>query len=584
MGFYGTSTKQGGWSGAARMSQGTMLLLVAVLAPCGLLLAVAAWLFRRKTEAQQELLSNLYAVAESMIASGDPAGIYRRIVETLPGILHASHCYLLLYNRVTRRLDVLAGNDKFPAASIPIDTASGPVTCFNNKALLEVPDAESCPFVDASIVRRLGQKSLLFVPMMTEGEVVGVLEVDDRRRKRSFSEEQKACGQHVANLGALAMKLWEQRSMREQLYRTEKMAAVGELISGVAHEMKSPLATLAGLSELAMARHGSGPLAPDLRAIHAEAQQASSILQRLIFFARPQKAGPKMVDLNAALRAVVALRESKWESRGIRIRLQLSPTPPLIANDPSHLEQVLLNLLINAERGLEEAREKLITVRTAIVGRRVLITISDTGPGGDLRKGVFPFLDGRNPAETAGLGLAVCQSLIEGHGGMVRVSNTPGRSTTFEIEYPLAETTPREAVPMPPDRETSPRRGANLTALVIDEDRKVQDSLLSLLSDRNYRVITVSSAEEALDLADRARFHLVLCDVRLRGMSGIELYRRIQGRIQSFVFLTADSFGADVREMFSEQNQSVLPKPFTAADVERLLDEIEPRLPGADAA
>ena len=562
------------------MSTTALFWLVAISVPCGVLLAAAAWILRRKSEAQQRLLRNLYAVAENMISAGDPQAIYRRIVDTLPPMLRATHCYLMLHNRITRQLDVLAGTDKFPTAALGMDVVSGPVTCFNNRAILEVPDAENCPFVDKSIVHRLNQKSLLFVPMISDGEIFGVLEIDDRRRRRSFREEHKACAQHVANLGALAMKLCEQRSMREQLYRTEKMAAVGELISGVAHELKSPLASLTGLSELALARYGTGPLAQDLKALNSEAQQANTILQRLISFARPQKTGAKLVDVNAVLRQVVSMREPKLESRGIRVHLQLSATPPVVPNDPAHMEQVFLNLIINAERSLEESREKLISLRTTIVAKRVLITISDTGSGRgqDLQKRFFnPFYDRKSANDTAGLGLAVCQSLIEGHGGTVRVSGAPGQSTTFEIEYPLAEASPRTTTPVP-EVPVARRPGTNLTALVIDEDRKVQDSLLSLLSDRSYRVITVASAEEALDLAARARFDLVLCDVRMRGMNGLELYRRVQARIQSFVFLTGDSFGADMRELFTEPNQAVLAKPFTAADVERLLDDIEPRL------
>jgi CheY-like chemotaxis protein len=163
----------------------------------------------------------------------------------------------------------------------------------------------------------------------------------------------------------------------------------------------------------------------------------------------------------------------------------------------------------------------------------------------------------------------------------VRVNSAPGHSTTFEIEYPLAEGMPIVTPAAPELRVRRP--AASLTALVIDEDRKVQDSLLNLLSDRSYRVVTVASAEEALDLAARARFDLVLCDVRIRGLNGLELYRRMQDRIQSFVFLAGDSFSADMRELFHAPNQAVLTKPFTAADVQRLLEEIEPRLLNAHA-
>ena len=518
-----------------------------------------------------------------MISANEVGEIYQRIVQKLPGMLHASHAYLLLHNRVTKNLDVVAGTEKYPHPEVPLDSVAGPVACFSNNAVLEVPDAGSCPFVDRATARRLDQKSVLYVPLVSQGEVFGVLEIDDRLRKRRFTEEQKACAQHVANLGALAMKLCEQRSMREQLHRTEKLAAVGELISGVAHELKSPLASLGGLAELALARFGSLPVSQELKGIQAEARHAANILQRLISFA--QKSGPKLVDVNATLRSVVSQREAKWESRGVRVRTHFSTSPPIVNTDPAHLEQVFLNLLITVEQALQQARDKLITIRTAIVAKRVLISISDSGLGLNAeaqQRAYGSFFDSR-PGETAGLGLAVCQSLIEGHGGTIRVSSSAGQTTTFEIEYPLASGVAREPSPAAPPASEGARVAGDLTALVIDEDRKVQDSLLSLLSDRHYRVITVSSAEEALDLAERARFDVVLCDVRLRGMSGIELYGRLQHRIQSFVFLTADSFGDDLQEMFSEHNQAVLAKPFTAADVQNLLDKIEPRLLGLHA-
>ena len=560
--------------------------LLLLLLAGGLALVLFSLRLRRQAQAQRRELRSLYGVAESMISAVDLSEICKRIVKALPLIVNASHCYLFLHNRVGKQLDVLAGTDKYPVPSVPLEGVSGPVMCFKNNSLLEVPDAATCPFLDAAIVRTLGQKSVLFVPMHSEGEIFGVLEIEDRGGKRRFSEEQKACAQHVASLGALAMKLCEQRSMREQLYRTEKLAAVGELISGVAHELKSPLGSMAGLTELALARHKSGPLASELRAIQAEAQHATAILQRLISFARPQQPGPKLVDLNAVLRSVLVMREPKWREGAILCRLQLAPAAAMVNSEPAQLEQVFMNLLINAEQALQQAREKVITVRTTMLPKRVLISISDTGVGlsPELQNpGYGLFFDHRRAGGSAGLGLAVCKGLIESHGGSIRVINSPGQTTTFEIEYPLSVFSLEQAASGLAGRPARQGMPAGLTALVIDEDRHVQDSLLSLLSDRRYRVITVSSAEEALDLAERVRFDLVLCEVRLRGISGIELYKRLQHQIRSFVFLTTDAFHADLREMFSEHNQAVLGKPFTSADVERLLEEIEPLLMGSHA-
>src|SRR5713226_112602 len=144
-----------------------------IIAVVAALLGLMTWRFRARSAGQQRQLANLYVLAEKMISARDPGEIYRWIVNALPTMLRATHSYVLLYNRVTKRLDVLAGTDKFPVVSIPMDAASGPATCFKNKALIEVPEAESCPFVDGEIVRKLGQKSLLFVPMISEGEVFG---------------------------------------------------------------------------------------------------------------------------------------------------------------------------------------------------------------------------------------------------------------------------------------------------------------------------------------------------------------------------------------------------------------------------
>lgn len=554
------------------MNETLLTALLAIFVPSGVAFGLATWLFRHRSQQQQRQLRTLYAVAESMISVSDMAEIYRRIVHTLQSMLQASNCYLLLHNRVSRQLDVLAGTDRFPLPSIPMDAVSGEVSCFKNKALLEAPDAAQSPFAESTVVKLLGQKALLFVPMVSEGEVIGVLEIDDRHRRRTFSQEQKACAQHVANLGALAMRLCEQRSMREQLYRTEKMAAVGELIAGVAHDLKNPLASITALTELALARPGDSGLGKELRDIHKESELANSILQRLISFARPQKPGAKVVEVNAVLRSVAALRGEKWRERGIQSRIQLAPESLMVRSDPAHVEQVFLNLLITAERAMEQAREKVITIRTALAAKRVLISITDTGPGLAAHVPLNP----RKTNETAGLGLAVCQSLIEAHGGSIRVRTGAGLTTTFEIEYPLAAEEP-EREPAAVASEAG-RAQESLTALVIDEDRKVQESLLSLLSDRQYRVIAVGSAEEALDLAARAHFDLALCDVRLRGMGGIELYRRLQRHIHSFVFLTSDPLTANMKGIFSEHGQSVLAKPFSAAAVERLLEDLEPAL------
>ena len=171
------------------------------------------WRYKKKISADQEQLKTLYDLTEAFVSPADPEAIQQRIAQTLPTIADATHRFVLILNPAKQQLEYVAWSDKPPAPAVSLSAMSGPVTCFRNRALTDVPDAEQCPFVDKDVVRRFGQKTLLYVPLMLDRECVGVIEVEDRRRKRIFSAEQVSRVEHVAHLSALALRMSYQSSL-----------------------------------------------------------------------------------------------------------------------------------------------------------------------------------------------------------------------------------------------------------------------------------------------------------------------------------------------------------------------------------
>ena len=211
--------------------------VLAILLVIGCVVYLFQWRYRKKIRADQEQLKTLFDLTETFVSRTDAEAIQQRIVQTMPTIADATHCFVLILNPAKQQLEYVAWSDKPPAPSVSLSAMSGPVTCFRNRALTDVPDAEQCPFVDKDVVRRFGQKTLLYVPLMLDRECVGVIEIEDRRRKRIFSAEQVSRVEHVANLSALALRMSDRNVLRDQVHRTEKAGIVKDLIESIAEQL-----------------------------------------------------------------------------------------------------------------------------------------------------------------------------------------------------------------------------------------------------------------------------------------------------------------------------------------------------------
>ena len=543
------------------------VLLGSLMAGAALL---AIWWFREsRMSAMRRQIRLLNSLGEEVIRATSPAEILRRLTLTLPSLSNASGVGLYILNRATKLLESVHST---AAATETIDLeapkgamASAVAACFRARAPLAIPDTRRSPHFrkDEGFI---GPRSVLLVPMLAQSELVGVLELRHAENFHYFSQAEQAGMQHLANQIATALTLQEQHSIREQLFRSEKLAAAGQLISGVADELRSPLESIVELASAIEARHGQ-QAGEDLDAIRSEARRASEIISRLVSFGKVEQAEVSRVDLNAILSGLLKFRAPEWKVKGVETQAQLAPKRAIVLGSAGQLEQVLLNLLVDAEKSAAEAAEKNILVSTSLLAKRVLVEISF--PTRSMEQHRTDVVDG-DPAGSGALGLSVCRGIIQSHGGEFRVLRVSPTQARFDVELPVVELASGAA-----SGELS-ESGRQLTVLVVEPDTRVQRQLVQLLGARGDRVVPTSSAEEGVDMVERLRFDMVLCAVRLPGLNWLEFFERVQRHVGGLVLLT-DGFNEDVARSFSSGEAFTLSKPIEERELQRICHSVEER-------
>jgi signal transduction histidine kinase/CheY-like chemotaxis protein len=557
-------------SAVVLLERGWLIQPPVLLAALILAAALAAiWWFRENRMATlRKQMRLLNALGEEVISASSPAEVLRRLTSTLPALASGASVELFILNRGTKTLEGVHSTSQ--GERIDPEAPHGPMAsavaaCFRKRTLMAMPDTRR-----SSGVRNDGgvaaPRSVLLIPMLAQNELMGVLELHHSERVHYFSDAEQAAMQHLANQVATALKLQEQQAIREQLFRSEKLAAAGQLISDVAHELRSPLESIALLASSIQ----SGKTADsnhELESIAEEARRASDTVSRLVSFAKAEQSHVEPVDVNALLNSLLKFRAPEWKAKGIEIRSLLSETRAEVMVSPGQLEQVLLNLLVEAEKSASEAQEKTILVSSGLLARRVLVEIS-TARAPDSQR--LDAVD-HNPGSEA-LGLGVCRGIIQGYGGEFREVRLSPSQVRFEVELPMTESMSAGLVDV---LETA---GAcrQLTVLIVEPDTKIQRQLVQLLGARGNRVVPVSSAEEGADVAQRLRFDIVICALRLPGLNWVEFFERVRHRVGGFVLLT-DGFDQALGMAFKNGEGFVLTKPIDEAELLRVCRTIEER-------
>ncbi len=552
--------------------EGVLFGLVAIA------LALGLWWVREQAMAdQRRRLRTMTTLAEDAISANTPAEISKKMYSVLPRMLNASDVCLYLHNKSNNTLDRVPTQANPEPRSVSIQSpigqfASAVAVSFRNRTLLHVPDTRKSPIMHGEPDEDL-PKAALFVPMFAQDDLLGMLVIKYAKRVRSTGPDEQVSLQHLANQIATSLKLQEQQSMREQLLRSEKMAAAGQLISGVANELRGPLEAIDRLAIKILTVRPGSLAETDLREIAFEAHRGSEIVHRLVSFADSEQTETKPLNLNGLLSGLMGFREREWILKGLQVHDNLLPGGFTIMGNQSQLEQVMLNLLVHAEQCLAESPVKTISVSNRVIGRRALVIIeysdlTQTNDPGD------PF-----EQQTTGsdLGLQVCRAIVQGHGGEIRLLRNLPTGCRFEIELPLhqyRQSGLNGTVSAPGN--TSRRASHALTILVVEPDVPTQRKLLGILSARGHRVIPVSSAEEATEMAQRLRFDITFCSVRLPGLNWVEFFERIRRQIGAFVLL-AEGHDSELSRAFKGGDGYLLSKPLDEAETQKLLLTIEER-------
>ncbi len=369
----------------------------------------------------------------------------------------------------------------------------------------------------------------------------------------------------------------EQQALEAQLIQSEKMAAVGTLVSGVAHELNNPLTSIAGLSELLLERAGAAP-SPEsrehLRVINEEAERAGRIVRDLLTFARKGPAERQPVDLADVVRRTVLLAGYELRRRGIDVETTLAPALPPVLGDRHQLQQIVLNLVTNAAQALNRLppdASKRVTIAAAAESGRLVLKVADTGPGlsDEVRKRMFsPFFTTKGPGEGTGLGLFVSYGIAEAHGGSL-TAEPSARGATLVLTLP-AMRDGWAAAPGPVDERPAPAAARRI--LVVDHDPVVRQVVAALFARDGHQVDATADPADALRLAQLERYDLVIAD-RLAAPGGEPLaaaLARLPGDLaRRLVLSTSDAHAAAPPD-----GPPMLAKPFDLRELRRMAEEV----------
>ncbi len=372
----------------------------------------------------------------------------------------------------------------------------------------------------------------------------------------------------------------ERRQLEQKAQMASRLATVGEMASGIAHEINNPLTGVIGYAQLLMGRDIPGDIKNDVKLIHDGAQRVAGVVKRLLTFARQHKPQRDYVSINELIETTLAFRTYELETNNIKVSTYFAPELRATIADGAQLQQVFLNLIVNAETEMKLAHGKgKLSIRTEAIDNTIRISFKDNGPGiarENMARLFDPFFTTREVGQGTGLGLSVCHGIIAEHNGQIYAESKRGQGATFIVELPIV-TRPRQLGLAEPEVEES-QEAAKARILVVDDEPVIRDFLSHVLTDEGHEVETVDNADDALEKVETERYSLILLDIKMPGMSGIELYNHFKKTAQSLarrvVFITGDVMGADTTAFLSRTKALRIDKPFDAEQLKKEINRI----------
>jgi GAF domain-containing protein/CheY-like chemotaxis protein len=424
----------------------------------------------------------------------------------------------------------------------------------------------------------------LGVPLSSRDRVLGLVAL--RSSARPFTASEENLLGNIAHLTALALasvRLYEERTRafgelaaaQDQLVRTEKLRALGEMASGVAHDFNNLLASVLGRAQLLLRRVQEPQLRQWLQVIERAALDGAQTVRRLQEFTRIRRDQPLVpLDINQVVRDVLEITQSRWKeeptSRGIalEVRTRLGDVPAVVG-DAAELREAMTNLILNAVDAMPAGGT--LTLTTALVDDRVEVAVADTGVGmpPEVREKVFdPFFTTKGPQGT-GLGLSMTYGIVSRHGGSIAVESEPGQGSTFRLSFPRGSDV--QPTPEPPRVETKAVR--SLHCLVVDDEPPVRAVIGDILESAGHSVVTLGDGGEAITRFNAEAFDLVVTDLAMPRVSGWQVARAVKQVAPQVPVFLVTGFGVELspEERRTHGVDVVLVKPL---QIQEILDAV----------
>jgi two-component system NtrC family sensor kinase len=361
---------------------------------------------------------------------------------------------------------------------------------------------------------------------------------------------------------------------QNQLLQAEKMSAIGRLVAGVAHELNNPLTAIVGYSQLLLETCQDQETCEDLERINREAQRSARIVQNLLAFSRQQKLEKRPVELNTVLEKTIDLLSYQLQVDNITIVPEISQQHIRVMADNYQLQQVFINIITNAHHAMRSAhgRGTLIIRSEKTRQGTARIYFVDDGPGipSEIARRVFdPFFTTKDVGEGTGLGLSICLGIVQEHEGEIWLQENDKPGATFVIELPLyrdrkQSRKAKRAVPVPLSTD-------RLSILVVDDEREITLLLQRVLEAEGHQVATVHDGLQARRALEQQAFDIVICDLKMPGMGGRELYDYIKhahpALANRIIFSTGDTVSEDSWSFLSQTEDRYISKPFKPRQV-----------------
>ena len=458
---------------------------------------------------------------------------------------------------------------------------------------------------------------MLSVPLATHNKVHGVLLAGSRE---PLSPEQQ---NSIRVMATMAVRALARQSLREdlehqikllktaqdELIRTEKLASLGVLLAGVAHELNNPLTSIILYTQFALERTLPNDLRRDLQQVLKLARRAADVIRSMLDFAAEGPAEKMPMHIETAIQEVLGLIQHEINTRGIEVHLDVQPDLPQIIAAPVQIQQVLLNLLMNAIFAIEEREAKTengapgrIEIRAREITlkdgeQRVQVAVHDNGTGipPEHLPYIFdPFFTTREPQKGTGLGLSICHSIVTRHGGRLWVESTFGEGATFYMELPAATPEDIRAFQRSQQRKSGDRKAAASAAaafriLIVDDEESIREVFARILQRAGYQTAFASDGLEAREAILAEDYDLILCDLNIPKLSGDRLYEQLAEEkpevLPRIVFITGDIYNQRIRDFMARVPNRFITKPFDRNEflktVREALEALRPADEGA---